>query len=157
MAEDKTESKTVELKEEESKILQFPPGVHSGEEEETPPTPEQTQEGPSMNVQEWSIEELNQFISETYRFVNQLHLEHVTLTSILLERGVITPQELDKMFNEIRMRHEQAIKERINAESMEQMGADPNAPEADPIAVELDLGNKPIAGRKPPQGHNSGD
>lgn len=154
--ENRTDVKQVELK--EPKVIHFPPGVHDGE--ETPPEaePKPRTDGPSMNVEDWSPQELNQFISETYRFVNQLHLEHVTLTSILLERGVVTTQELDKMFHQIRMRHDQAMNERIRAEQMARMGiAEDGAPEGEPVALELDLGSKPIVGRKPPQGHNSGD
>lgn len=154
MADENTEGKKVELKDgPEPKVIQFPPGVHDGQEPEVQPEEEGE---PTMQVQDWTIEELNQFITETYRFVNQLHLEHVTLTSILLERGVVTTQELDKMFHEIKMRHEQAMQAQRSKMSQED-GPQDEAPDEDPVAVELDLGNKPIAGRKPPQGHNSGD
>jgi hypothetical protein len=109
---------------------------------------------------------IQKFISDTYSMVTQLHLELVTLTNVLLERGIITTKELDEKFEVIKQQHDSAVA----AAHMEEQGLtdqpdaqnevdEDNGFELVPIDGQeendgsVDIGSKPTIGRKPPKQH----
>jgi hypothetical protein len=120
------------------------------------------QESPFPDGQELDAETARQFMTETFQFVTQCHLEQSALVQALLRRGLITTEELNDAFQEVRKAYEQQLVER----QMHAAGIDPSGfrteeqqmDEAHGIDVMSASKPPPCAtggceGRKPPTGH----
>ena len=105
---------------------------------------------------EVSVETMEKFMTETYQFVTRMHLEMSAVTSVLVNRGVITTDELNAAFGQIQQEYAQ----QMQLKAMKDAGLiDPSGVPTEQQEIDrqcgIDIGAQPKKeeGRKPPAIH----
>lgn len=103
--------------------------------------PGQEQVKSDQKLEVLSPEFINRFVGETYRFVTQLHLELTTLTTVALKKGLVTVEELDETFKQVKQNFDANVARQREAEAN---GRRKQARPEDSAEGAMDIGHKPV-------------